>query len=107
MSNYPDCTMDCIAIGKTEFPSVGTFMYFGHQVTVTDKWKPETKNGVIYSHRYSGYFITPGGERVEFKAKRGTNLFAMIDKKIKITDLKGHFLEGSLNAENYMEFIGK
>jgi hypothetical protein len=31
----------------------------------------------------------------------------MIDKKIKITDLKGHFLEGNLNAENYMEFIGK
>ena len=88
MTNFPDCTMDCIAIGKTEFPAPGTYMYFGYQVTVTDKWKPETKNGVVYSHRYSGYFITPGGEKVDFNNKRGTNLLALMDKKIKITDLK-------------------
>lgn len=107
MANYPDCTMDCIAIGKTEFPEPGTYLYFGYQVTVTDKWKPETKNGVVYSHRYSGYFITPGGEKVDFKAKRGTNLLALMDKKIKITDLKKYFLAGELNADNYMGFIAK
>ena len=102
-----DCTMDCIAIGKTEFPEPGTYMYFGHQVTITDKWKPETKNGKIYSHRYSGYFVTPGNERVEFKAKRGTNLLALIDKNIKITDLKQYFLAGLLNEDNYMQFINR
>lgn len=107
MTNFPDCTMDCIAIGKTEFPAPGTYMYFGYQVTVTDKWKPETKNGVVYSHRYSGYFITPGGEKVDFNNKRGTNLLALMDKKIKITDLKKYLLAGVLNEDNYMEFIGK
>ena len=99
--------MDCIAIGKTEFPAPGTYMYFGYQVTVTHKWKPETKIGVGYSHRYSGYFITPGGEKVDFNNKRGTNLLALMDKKIKITDLKKYLLAGVLNEDNYMEFIGK
>ena len=50
-----DCTMDCIAVGRTEFPGPGTYMYFGYQVTVTEKYKL----GVKYSQRYNGYFITP------------------------------------------------
>lgn len=51
-----DCTMYCISIGRTEFPGPGTYMYFGYQVTVLEKYKLGPK----YSQRYNGYFITPG-----------------------------------------------
>ena len=60
-----DCTMDCIAVGRTEFPGPGTYMYFGYQVTVTDKYKLGPK----YSQRYNGV-----------KSKFSTNNF----KKIRI-----------------------
>ena len=91
-----DCTMSCIAVGRTEFPGPGTYMYFGYQVTVSEKYKLGPK----YSHRYNGYFITPGGEKVEFSGKRGTDLLQMMDKDIKILYLKALYKLGKLTEDN-------
>lgn len=96
-----DCTMDCIAVGKTEFPGPGTYMYFGYQVTVDEKYKLGPK----YSQRYNGYFITPGGERVEFSGKRGTDLLKLMDKDIKILNLKALYKSGKLTENNLSEFL--
>ena len=96
-----DCTMHCISIGRTEFPGPGTYMYFGYQVTVSEKYK----SGPKYSQRYNGYFITPGGEKVEFQGKRGTGLLELMDKEIKILELKALYKSGSLTEENLSEFL--
>lgn len=96
-----DCTMYCISIGRTEFPGPGTYMYFGYQVTVLEKYKLGPK----YSQRYNGYFITPGGEKVDFQGKRGTDLLELMDKEIKILDLKALYKSGSLTEENLSEFL--
>ena len=92
--------MHCISIGRTEFPGPGTYMYFGYQVTVSEKYKLGPK----YSQRYNGYFITPSGEKVEFQGKRGTDLLELMDKEIKILDLKALYKSGSLTEENLSEF---
>lgn len=96
-----DCTMHCISIGRTEFSGPGTYMYFGYQVTVSEKYKLGPK----YSQRYNGYFITPGGEKVDFQGKRGTDLLELMDKEIKILDLKALYKSGSLTEENLSEFL--
>ena len=96
-----DCTMHCISIGRTEFPRPRTYMYFGYLVTVSEKYKLGPK----YSQRYNGYFITPGGEKVEFQGKRGTDLLELMDKEIKILDLKALYKSGSLTEENLSEFL--
>lgn len=93
--------MYCISIGRTEFPGPGTYMYFGYQVTVSEKYKLGPK----YSQRYNGYFITPGGEKVEFQGKRGTDLLELMDKEIKILNLKALYKSGSLTEENLPEFL--
>ena len=93
--------MYCISIGRTEFPGPGTYMYFGYQVTVSEKYKL----GLKYSQRYNGYFITPGGEKVDFQGKRGTDLLELMDKEIKILDLKALYKSGSLTEENLSEFL--
>lgn len=76
-------------------------MYFGYQVTVSEKYKLGPK----YSQRYNGYFITPGGEKVEFQGKRGTDLLELMDKEIKILNLKALYKSGSLTEENLSEFL--
>jgi len=76
-------------------------MYFGYQVTVSEKYKLGPK----YSQRYNGYFITPGGEKVDFQGKRGTDLLELMDKEIKILDLKALYKSGSLTEENLSEFL--
>ena len=96
-----DCTMDCIAVGRTEFPGPGTYMYFGYKVTVAEKYKLGPK----YSQRYNGYFITPGGERVDFSGKRGTDLLELMDKDIKILNLKALYKSGELTESNLFEFL--
>ena len=96
-----DCTMHCISVGRTEFNGPGTYMYFGYQVTVTEKYKLGPK----YSQRYNGYFITPGGQKVNFEGKRGTDLLKLMDKNIKILDLQSYFLSGELNENNWSDFI--
>jgi hypothetical protein len=93
--------MYCISIGRTEFPGPGTYMYFGYQVTVLEKYKLGPK----YSQRYNGYFITPGGEKVEFSGKRGTDLLQMMDKDIKILNLKALYKSGELTESNLFEFL--
>ena len=96
-----DCTMDCIAVGRTEFPGPGTYMYFGHQVTVTEKYKLGPK----YSQRYNGHFITPGGEKVDFSDKRGTDLLQLMDKNIKIMNLKVLYKSGELTEKNLSDYL--
>lgn len=96
-----DCTMDCIAVGRTEFPEPGTYMCFGYKVTVAEQYKLGPK----YSQRYNGYFITPGGERVEFSGKRGTDLLELMDKDIKILNLKALYKSGKLTENNLSEFL--
>lgn len=96
-----DCTMDCIAVGRTEFPGPGTYMYFGYQVTVTDKYKLGPK----YSQRYNGHFITPGGEKVDFSGKRGTDLLQLMDKNIKIMNLKALYKSGELTEKNLSDYL--
>ena len=76
-------------------------MYFGYQVTVSEKYKLGPK----YSQRYNGYFITPDGEKVDFQGKRGTDLLELMDKEIKILDLKALYKSGSLTEENLSEFL--
>ena len=98
-----DCTMDCIAVGRTEFPGPGTYMYFGYQVTVTEKYKL----GVKYSQRYNGYFITPGGEKVDFSGKRGTDLLQLMDKNIKIMNLKALYKSGELTEKNLSDYLSR
>lgn len=98
-----DCTMDCIAVGRTEFPGPGTYMYFGYQVTVTDKYKLGPK----YSQRYNGHFVTPGGETVYFQGKRGTDLLELMDKEIKILKLKDLYKSGELTAANLSNYLPK
>ena len=93
--------MHCISIGRTEFPGSGTYMYFGYQVTISEKYKLGPK----YSQRYNGYFITPGGEKVDFQGKRGTDLLELMDKEIKILELKALYKSGSLTEENLSEFL--
>lgn len=96
-----DCTMHCISVGRTEFPGPGTYLYFGYQVTVAEKYKLGPK----YSQRYNGYFITPGGEKVEFSAKRGTDLLKLMDKDIKLLDLKALYKSGKLTENNLSDFL--
>lgn len=96
-----DCTMHCISVGRTEFNGPGTYMYFGYQITVSEKYKLGPK----YSQRYNGYFITPGGEKVDFQGKRGTDLLELMDKEIKILELKALYKSGSLTEENLSEFL--
>lgn len=93
--------MHCISVGRTEFNGPGTYMYFGYQVTVSEKYKLGPK----YSQRYNGYFITPGGEKVDFQGKRGTDLLELMDKEIKILELKALYKSGSLTEENLSEFL--
>ena len=47
MAGEMDCTMACIAIGRTEFPDVGDYTYFGYRVTITEKWKPKPINDMF------------------------------------------------------------
>ena len=89
--------MDCIAVGRPEFPGPGTYMYFGYQATVTAKYKL----GVKHSQRYNGHFITPGGEKVDFSGKRGTDLLQLMDKNIKIMNLRPFINRGNLQKRIY------
>lgn len=105
MASEMDCTMACIAIGRTEFPDVGDYTYFGYRVTITEKWKPKPINGVSYSMRYSGYFYTHFNEKIEFEALKGTKLLKLIDDRIRILNLKAYYKAGKLNADNWQDFI--